>query len=186
MNADDETSRSCAISIRVAESGDADWINCFLSERWTASIVAVHGEAIEAARLPALIAGDYQGLATYRLLGEDAELVTLDARPQGTGTGTALVDALAIRVRAHGCRRLWVTTTNANLSALRFYQSRGFRLIQVRAGAVDAARKLKPAIPLVGNDGTPLRDELDLCRTLYAWEAVPPSTPWTRRSEDAP
>lgn len=55
---------------------------------------------------------------------------------------------------------------NANLSALRFYLRRGFRLMQVRPGAVDEARKLKPSIPTVGEYGIPMHDELDLCRVL--------------------
>jgi hypothetical protein len=58
--------------------------------RWSAWLVAVrvvvHGEIIEVGALPALIAGDRRGLATYRRLNRDAELVTLDADPAGTGT----------------------------------------------------------------------------------------------------
>lgn len=49
---------------------------------------------------------------------------------------------------------------------MRFYLRRGFRLIEVRLGAVDAARKLKPSIPKVGEYEIPMRDELDLCRAL--------------------
>jgi hypothetical protein len=59
-----------------------------------------------------------------------------------------------------------LTTTNNKLSALRFYLRCGFRLIQVRLGAVDDARRLKPSIPTVGEYGIPMHDELDLCRAL--------------------
>jgi hypothetical protein len=76
--------------------------------------------------------------------------------------GKALVSELA--ARAVG--RLCLTTTNDNLDALRFYQRRGFRITGVRAGAVDAARRQKPAIPAVGSFGIPLRDELDLVRLI--------------------
>jgi GNAT superfamily N-acetyltransferase len=62
--------------------------------------------------------------------------------------------------------RLRLTTTNDNLDALRFYQRRGFRLVALRPGAVDAARALKPEIPVTGAHGIPLRDELDLERAL--------------------
>src|SRR6516162_4931819 len=74
--------------------------------------------------------------------------------------------ALSSKLRAEGCVRLWLTMTNANLSALQFYLRRGFRLRRVRPGAVDNARKLKPSIPVVGEHGIPVRDELDLCRVL--------------------
>jgi GNAT superfamily N-acetyltransferase len=168
--------------IRQAVPADAGWITDFLRERWNATMIAVHDETIDAAALPALIAGNHQGLATYRLLGHDAELVTLDATPANTGTGTAIIDALVERLRAEGCKRLWLTTTNDKLSALRFYLRRDFRLMQVRPGAVDAARKLKPSIPLSGENGIPMREEIDLCRVLdtSTVETFPALPPWSR------
>jgi hypothetical protein len=48
------------------------------------------------------------------------------------------------------------------LRALRFYQKRGFALVAVHRDAVAAARALKPEIPLIGEDGIPIRDELEL------------------------
>jgi GNAT superfamily N-acetyltransferase len=128
--------------IRRAGPADATWIVNSLRGRWSTTTIVVHGEVIEVAELPALIiAGDRQGLATYRALGRDAELVTLDAMPTGAGIGTALIEALVTRLHGEGRERLWLTTTNDKLSALRFYMRRGFRVIQVRPGAVDAARK---------------------------------------------
>jgi hypothetical protein len=60
-----------------------------------------------------------------------------------------------------------VVTTNDNVDALRFYQRRGFQLASVRCGAVDEARRtLKPLIPVTGNYGIPLRDELELAHDL--------------------
>jgi protein-L-isoaspartate(D-aspartate) O-methyltransferase len=141
----------------------------------------VHGEVIDTAALPALIAEPQRGLATYRRLGGDAELVTLDAVPAGIGTGTALLEALASALRAEGCGRLWLTMTNGNLSALRFYMRRGFRLNRVRPGAVDAARRLKPSIPLVGEHGVAIHDELDLCCVLDRGASdVPVAPPWSQ------
>ena len=68
--------------------------------------------------------------------------------------------------RAAGCARLRVTTTNDNLPALRLYQRHAFALAALHAGAVDAARKRKPDIGAVGHAGIPIRDELELERTL--------------------
>jgi hypothetical protein len=48
------------------------------------------------------------------------------------------------------------------LRARELAQRRGFRLNAVRIGAVDATRLRKPSIPLVGFDGIPLHDEIDL------------------------
>ena len=67
------------------------------------------------------------------------------------------------RARTAGSNRLWLTTTNDNLDALRFYQRRGFRLVVLRAGAVEQARRtIKPELPEVGSYGIPMRDEVDL------------------------
>jgi ribosomal protein S18 acetylase RimI-like enzyme len=51
---------------------------------------------------------------------------------------------------------------NDNLHALRFYQKRGFVLVALHRNALEASRKLKPEIPLVGIDGIPIRDEIEL------------------------
>jgi hypothetical protein len=80
--------------IRQAEPADAAWISSFLRERWHATTMAVHGELIEAAGLPALMAENRQGLATYRWHDDDVELVSINAVPAGTGIGTALIEAL--------------------------------------------------------------------------------------------
>jgi GNAT superfamily N-acetyltransferase len=128
----------------------------------------VHGSAFDAGALSALIAGEREGLATFALdeNGTQAELVTLDALTPQNGIGTALIEALVQLLQKKGCKVLRVTTTNDNLSALRFYQRRGFRLVSIRAGAVDEARRVKPSIPLIGLDGIPLRDEIELVRSL--------------------
>jgi RimJ/RimL family protein N-acetyltransferase len=81
---------------------------------------------------------------------------------EGIGVGTALIAAVrTIAVRSK-CRRVWVITTNDNLQALRFYQRKGFSLVALHRKALDQSRKLKPEIPLIGLDGIPLRDELEL------------------------
>jgi hypothetical protein len=69
--------RSSTPKIRPAAAADRAWIAELLREHWGAAIVVVHGEVIEAAQLPALVAEPRRGLATYRRRGDDAELVTL-------------------------------------------------------------------------------------------------------------
>jgi hypothetical protein len=53
-------------------------------------------------------------------------------------------------------------TTNDNLRALRFYQRRDLRLAALHADAVEESRRLKPTISLVGENGIPIRDEIEL------------------------
>jgi ribosomal protein S18 acetylase RimI-like enzyme len=152
--------------IREKTGDDVPWMRGLLRAHWGSTIVVAHGKAIDAMVLPALVAGDHQGLATYCICEDEAELVTLDAVEPRRGIGTQLVEALVRRLKQQGIRRLWVTTTNDNLAALAFYQRRGFRLQRLRAGAVEQSRLIKPGIPLLGESGIPIRDEIDLCRDL--------------------
>ena len=152
--------------IRDRSDDDIPWMRALLQERWNGAVMHIHGEAIDAMALPALVAGEREGLATYRIMDADAELVSLDAVEPGQGLGTRLLATLAERLRQQGVRRLWVTTSNDNLAALAFYQKRGFRLQRIRAGAIDETRRLKPGIPLIAENGIPIRDEIDLCLDL--------------------
>jgi RimJ/RimL family protein N-acetyltransferase len=76
--------------------------------------------------------------------------------------GTALIEAVTEAAREAGCRRLWLITTNDNLHALRFYQRRGFRLAALHRDGITESRRQKPSIPLIGLDGIPIRDEIEL------------------------
>jgi GNAT superfamily N-acetyltransferase len=133
---------------------------------WGSSIVASRGVAHDVGDLPCLVAVDgerWLGAAVYRVEGDECELVLLEAFEKVRGVGTALLAATAAIARRSSCRRLWLMTTNDNLDALRFYQRRGMRLVHVWPEATTEARqKLKPEIPLVGDYGIPLRDELEL------------------------
>lgn len=53
-------------------------------------------------------------------------------------------------------------TTNDNTEALRFYQKRGFAITTIRINEIEKQRKIKPSMPILGNDGIPIRDEIEL------------------------
>ena len=101
----------------------------------------------DALALPALIAGDHEGLAIFDVAGQRAELLLLHALDPHCGIGTALVDALVGRLAPLGVHELWLTTTNDNLDALRFYQRRGFRLVEVRPNAMAEDVATSPPSP---------------------------------------
>jgi hypothetical protein len=61
---------------------------------------------------------------------------------------------------------LRVTTTNDYFNALRFYQRREFPITEVRPGAVDKARCIKPSISLIGECCIPIGDEIELERQI--------------------
>jgi GNAT superfamily N-acetyltransferase len=104
-----------------------------------------------------------------RTAENSCEVLTLHAADQWRGAGTALIEEVERIALDSGCRRVWLITTNDNIHGLRFYQRRGFRLAALHAGAVDRSREsLKPEIPVVGEHGIPIRDELELEKLLSA------------------
>ncbi|HEV2934645.1 MAG TPA: GNAT family N-acetyltransferase [Streptosporangiaceae bacterium] len=154
------------ISVRPVNEGDRPMLAWLVAELWGSEIVAVHGTSLRPAELAGFIAersGRLAGLLTYQLLGDEVmEVVTLNAIDRRVGIGTLLIESAVSKARRFGCREIRLTTTNDNVDALRFYQRRGFRLAELRPGAVDRARQHKPEIPRVGDYGIPLRDEIDL------------------------
>jgi ribosomal protein S18 acetylase RimI-like enzyme len=86
----------------------------------------------------------------------------MNSLAEARGVGSALVDAVRNAAANAGCQRLWLITTNDNTTALRFWQKRGFRLAALYRNAIEQSRKLKPEIPLTGNDGISIRDEIEL------------------------
>ena len=126
----------------------------------------VHGEVFRPEGLEGFIAGDWAGVVTYVIRQDECEIISLDSLHEHQGIGTMLIDAVIAEACRQDFHRVFLTTTNDNLRALGFYQRHGFELVQVRRGAVDAARKIKPAIPLVGENGIPLRDEIELEKAL--------------------
>ena len=97
----------------------------------------------------------------------EIRVLAVDRRQRGSGVGRALLAAAEAQLRAEGVRHAWLVTTNDNLAALALYQKAGWRLVGLRAGALDETRRtLKPEIPAFGEHGIPLRDELELRKAL--------------------
>ncbi len=153
--------------MRIRPLGEADrrWAARLLGERWASPRIVTRGRVHQADRLPGFIAevdGRPAGLLTYCIKGEACEIVSLDSLIEGTGIGSALLEAAKQAAETAGCRRLWLVTTNDNMAALRFYQRRGFCLAALHRDALTISRRLKPSIPPTGIDGIPLRDEIEL------------------------
>jgi GNAT superfamily N-acetyltransferase len=152
-------------AIKELDDQYRSWAHNLLTERWGSHFVVTRGRVYEADRLPGFVAfieGKPKGLTTYRIINEECEVVTLDSLIGGIGIGTSLLEAVKGLAEMRGCQRIWLITTNDNLSALKFYQKRGYRLAAVHRDALTRSRQLKPSIPEIGLDGIPLRDEIEL------------------------
>ncbi len=153
------------IDIQPTRPEDAAWVRAFIQRQWHAPIIVAHDRIYHPDELPGFVAvagGERVGFLSYDVQGDSLEIVTLDSLREGNGIGTALIAAARQAAERLGCLRVWLITTNDNLNALGFYQKRGFRLSRVDCGATDRARLLKPEIPLIGNYGIPIHDEIEL------------------------
>jgi ribosomal-protein-alanine N-acetyltransferase len=144
---------------------------CIVRE-WQTSRIAIRGELIDCAEIDGFIALDESGsravgLATHIFRGDACEIVTLNSERPRAGLGTALVGRVKAAAVARGCKTLRLITSNDNLNAIGFYQKRGFELVGMNLGAIDRERATqKPEIPLIGQNGIPLRHEICFAMSL--------------------
>ncbi len=142
-----------------------NWVSTLLIDRWGSTTIVTRGKLYEADTLPGYIAlddGVPKGLITYYISNRECEVISLDSLSEGIGVGSALLKTIQAFALSRRCQRIWLITTNDNTAALRFYQKRGFKIIAVYNDEIAKSRKLKPEIPNLGNDGIPIRDEIEL------------------------
>jgi ribosomal protein S18 acetylase RimI-like enzyme len=135
---------------------------------------ARRGEVVDVLEGEGAIATDEArplGLVTWLVAtpGDEAEVraLAVDHAARRNHVGAALLAAAEEALAGADVLRAWLVTTNDNLPALALYQKAGWRLTDLRAGAIDNLRQtIKPGIPAVGQGGIPLRDELELAKDL--------------------
>src|SRR5207249_1987122 len=162
------------VTVRTMTAEDADWADRLLSGYQATRMTARLGELLDPLELPGLVAevgGSPVGLLTYQVEGDQMEALTMHAQASGHGAGSALLAAAVVEARHAKARRLWLVTTNDNLSAIRFYLRRGMHVARVHEGAVDRDRQLKPEMARVnGENGIPMRDLVEFELDPAAWE----------------
>ena len=153
------------ISVRRLNVDDLPRLRAIWKENWGDEFVVAHDVIYYPDTLDGFIALDgdeWIGEITYTLSENECEIVSLDSAREGMGVGTMLIHKVVEEARKKDCGRIFLITTNDNLNALGFYQKRGFELVAVYRGAVNASRKIKPGISLIGANNIPLRDEIEL------------------------
>ncbi|WP_269920323.1 GNAT family N-acetyltransferase [Caldifermentibacillus hisashii] len=142
----------------------------FFKLHWGSSEMVISSGVYDCSKLDgfAVVNGEDEiiGLITYIMKDNECEIISLDSIEEGKGIGTSLVREVEKLGLKEKCKLLKLVTTNDNLRALKFYQKRGFILSQIFLNAVEKAREIKPEIPLMGNDGIPIRDEIELIKIL--------------------
>ncbi|UII58282.1 GNAT family N-acetyltransferase (plasmid) [Cytobacillus spongiae] len=148
-----------------------DRLKDFFQSQWGSSVMVISSGVYDCTKLEgfAVVRGDHtiNGLITYEIKNDECEIISLDSLEEGQGIGTVLMEKVISVSKHKKCNQVKLITTNDNLDALRFFQKRGFVLKKLLVNAVEKARLVKPEIPLIGNDGIPIRDEIVLIRKLH-------------------
>lgn len=166
------------MEVRPLTETDVAWVQERTELLFSGTFLVSRDTVHDPTGLPGYIAveaGERIGLITYHQDGDTCEVVSIDALCQYIGVGTALLEALEAAAREQGCQTIWTITTNDNLDALRFFQRRGFVISAFRIGGMEKIRQLKPGIPQTGGYDIPIRDEIELSKSVdmaHGWRTV--------------
>jgi len=153
------------MKIRKTNISDLEWIRNLFINNWGSDFIVSRGKIQRPENLKGIIAEENEekiGLATFNIENNEMGLVTIDSLKPKIGIGTLLMNELIKIAKEEKIKRLWLITTNDNLNALRFYQKNNFCLLKIYPGAIVESRRIKPQIPEMGEDGIPIRDEIEL------------------------
>lgn len=153
------------MNLRQLTHDDLSSLRQFWVEHWGGDFVVAHGIIYHPENVNGFVVENdngWIGLVTFIIAKDECEITSLDSLREGQGIGTKLINTVVEEARKQNCKKVFLVTTKDNLHALGFYQRHGFELVAVHRGAVNESRKIKPSIPLIGNDGIPIRDEIEL------------------------
>ena len=151
------------------DSANREMVNVFIREHWYTTTMIIRGKQIDMTQTEGFFLLEKEniiGLLTYIVYDGILEITSLDSLRENQGIGSALVTMAVREAAERGLQKVVLITTNDNINAIRFYQKRGFDMARLFRNAVDAARKLKPEIPLIGENAIPLHHEIEFERWI--------------------
>jgi len=143
---------------------DSPFIASFIADSWGSTMSVSRGRIFNTVALPGFIYIKNKrviGLVTYNIEKENCEIVTLNSLHNNRGLATQLIIKVIEKAKENDCKRIWLITTNDNTNAIRFYQKRGFEWVGFYKDSMNESRKLKPEIPEFGDNGIPIRHEIE-------------------------
>ncbi|MFX0188850.1 MAG: GNAT family N-acetyltransferase [Candidatus Hodarchaeota archaeon] len=158
-----------SILIRSLRKDDLNWLRQVIEKEWSSIRVVSRGKVHYVDQLTGFVTVQERkrvGLLTFKIDDQDCEIITLNILKENIGIGSKLIAKIEEYTSSIGCKRIWLVTTNDNLNAIRFYQKKGYSLSALYRNAAEDLRRLKPEIPLIGMDGIPIRDEIELEKIL--------------------
>ena len=153
-------------TIKTAAKADFAWIKELYVRTWSGDVCVSRGKVQKVddftGRFVAETAGQPTGFVTYTVTGHELEITGIVSLKENSGIGSALIKAVIELAKKQKIKKICLVTTNDNLNGIGFWQKRGFKLVKVYPGSMEYVRQIKPAVPLIGENGIPLMDELEL------------------------
>ena len=145
-------------------SRNRNLINAFIKQHWYTTTMIIRGKEVDMTKAEGFFFGEEKniiGLITYIVYNDILEITSLDSLQENQGMRSKLVEAVIHEAMERKCQKIVLITTNDNINAIKFYQKRGFDMAHLFRNALDISRKLKPEIPLIGENSIPLRHEIE-------------------------
>ena len=136
----------------------------FIEQHWCTTTMIIRGKEIDMTKTEGFYFSkgeDIIGLITYIVYENILEVTSLDSLQENQGIGSKLLDAVIYEAKNRKKKKIVLITTNDNINAIRFYQKRGFDRVRLYRNALNISRKMKPEIPLIGENSIPLRHEIE-------------------------
>lgn len=136
----------------------------FIEQHWCTTTMIIRGKEIDMTKTEGFYFSkgeDIIGLITYIVYENILEVTSLDSLQENQGIGCKLLDAVIYEAKNRRLQKIVLITTNDNINAIGFYQKRGFDMVRLYHNALNISRKMKPEIPLIGENSIPLRHEIE-------------------------
>lgn len=149
--------------IRI-NSLNRDLINEFIKQHWYTTTMIIRGKEIDMTKTEGFYFKESENiivLITYIVYDNVLEITSLDNLQERQGIDSKLIETVIHEARERKLQKIVLITTNDNINAIRFYQKRGFDMAHLFRNTMDISRKLKPEIPLIGENSIPLRHEIE-------------------------
>lgn len=155
---------SCFMRIEKIDNLNRRLIDEFILKHWYTTKMIVRGKEIDMTDTEGfyvLECDEIVALITYIIYEDSMEIMSLDSLNENNGIGTLLLEQVVEEAKKSGCKKIVLITTNDNINAIRFYQKRGFDMANLFRNAMEVSRRMKPEIPLIGDNSIPLRHEIE-------------------------
>jgi ribosomal protein S18 acetylase RimI-like enzyme len=133
------------------------------TENWNTDSVYSNGTNHKLDNLNGFIAmqdDEIVGILTYMVANQKLEVISVDSFMENYGVGSTLLSLAVEQARQQSCDKVWLTTTNDNIPAIRLYEKQQFARTRTHLYSVSKARETQPELPKFGYHGIPILHEL--------------------------